>query len=172
MLCGCFALRKQNGANLGAILLGSERLLNHKSEYLIFVMQGRRKPSTVGPNEADVNRTRCDDLFSCLPPFTPQQNGGQHGAIFIENSFWNMKDCFSDQTLTSFPEPSRLTSSTSSAVPSISAVKWSMWAMGFVPIVCGKNKKTYYFIEALFNNEYIKNKLKKMYASLDVWKQS
>lgn len=40
-------------------------------------------------------------------------------------------------TLTSFPEPSRLTSSASSAVPSISGVKWSMWAMGLVPMVCG-----------------------------------
>lgn len=39
------------------------------------------------------------------------------------------------RTFTSFPEPSRLTSSTSSAVPSISAVKWSMWAMGLVPMV-------------------------------------
>ena len=39
------------------------------------------------------------------------------------------------QTLTSLPEPSRLTSSASSAVPSISGVKWSMWAMGLVPRV-------------------------------------
>lgn len=39
------------------------------------------------------------------------------------------------RTFTSFPEPSRLTSSASSAVPSISAVKWSMWAMGLVPMV-------------------------------------
>lgn len=39
------------------------------------------------------------------------------------------------RTFTNFPEPSRLTSSASSAVPSISAVKWSMWAMGLVPMV-------------------------------------
>lgn len=39
------------------------------------------------------------------------------------------------RTLISLPEPSRLTSSASSAVPSISGVKWSMWAMGLVPIV-------------------------------------
>lgn len=38
-------------------------------------------------------------------------------------------------TFTSFPEPSRLTSSANSAAPNISGVKWSMWAMGLVPIV-------------------------------------
>lgn len=48
-------------------------------------------------------------------------------------------------TLTSLPEPSRLTSSASSAVPSISAVKWSMWAMGLVPIVWSRGKTLFHF---------------------------
>lgn len=38
-------------------------------------------------------------------------------------------------TFTSLPDPSRLTSSASSAVPSISGVNWSIWAIGLVPIV-------------------------------------
>lgn len=74
--------------------------------------------------------TQClDILYSGFQCFQDKCDASLRAAVISVQTLRLMR------TLTSFPEPSRLTSSTSSAVPSISAVKWSMWAMGLVPIV-------------------------------------
>ena len=64
--------------------------------------------------------------------FTPPENCHSNCDNYL--GCWSLTSAWM-RTLTSLPEPSRLTSSTSSAVPSISGVKWSMWAMGLVPRV-------------------------------------
>lgn len=59
----------------------------------------------------------------------------QFGSHMCEGSTTFKFQHQSHPTFTSLPEPSRLTSSASSAVPSISGVKWSIWAIGLVPMV-------------------------------------
>ncbi|KAG7260758.1 hypothetical protein CRUP_000197 [Coryphaenoides rupestris] len=54
------------------------------------------------------------------------------------------------RTLTSLPEPSRWTSSASSALPSISGTNWSMWAMGLVPMMNSISSRSTSFTTMIF----------------------
>lgn len=61
-------------------------------------------------------------------------------------------------TLTSLPEPFRLTSSASSAKPNISGVNWSMWAMGLVPMVWNVTTQRFGVISSRYKMTQIKQR--------------
>lgn len=103
-----------------------------------------------------VKKWQCDDTVNRLSTSSPFK------TLHLDYIYYKASSCAvlrsACLTLTSLPEPFRLTSSASSAKPNISGVNWSMWAMGLVPMVWNVMTQRFGVISSRYKMTQIKQR--------------